>query len=125
MPSNFTFLRTPFPQLFDHAAQAERLIFTAPRASCFYARFALEQLVHWLYAHDPYLQLPQDTNLAALIHEPTFKDNRKPGLFDKIRIIHKVGNTAVHDANLITNSDALRLTEELFHITYWLTRFYS
>jgi len=125
MPSNFDFLQQPFPQLFDHAAHAERLVFTAPRASCFYARFALEQMVQWLYANDPYLKLPYDTNLGALIHEPTFKDNLKPGLFPKIRAIHKLGNIAVHDAARITETDALRLVQELFHVLYWLARYYS
>lgn len=111
MSSNFDFLRQYFPSLHPHATEAERLIFTAPRASCFYARFTLEQLVHWLYANDPYLQLPYDNNLGALIHEPTFKDNLKPGLFPKIRLIHKIGNTAVHDATRITESDSLRLVK--------------
>jgi type I restriction enzyme, R subunit len=125
MSSNFDFLRQYFPILHPHATEAERLIFTAPRASCFYARFTLEQLVHWLYANDPYLQLPYDNNLGALIHEPTFKDNLKPGLFPKIRLIHKIGNTAVHDTTRITESDSLRLVEDLFHVTYWLARFYG
>ena len=125
MASNFDFLRASFPQLFDHAAQAEQLIFTAPRASCFYTRFALEQLVHWLYANDPYLKLPYANNLAALIHAQTFKDNLKRGLFPKIRTIQKMGNRAVHDGTRVTKKDALHLVQELFHITYWLARFYG
>jgi type I restriction enzyme R subunit len=125
MASNFDFLRPAFPQLHTHAVQAERLIFTAPRASCFYTRFALEQLVHWLYANDPYLKLPYANNLAALVHEQTFKDNLKPGLFPKIRTIQKMGNRAVHDGIHVTQKDALHLVQELFHITYWLVRFYG
>ena len=31
-------------------------VYSAPRA---YTRFTLEQAVHWLYANDTYLQLPQ------------------------------------------------------------------
>jgi type I restriction enzyme R subunit len=124
-PSNFTFLRTSFPQLYDHAAQAEGLVFSAPRASCLCTRFTLEQLVYWLYENDPYLQSPRDQSLGALIHEPTFKDNLKPGLFAKIRTIHKVGNSAAHHAGPISDRDSLHLIEELFHITYWLARFYG
>ena len=125
MASNFDFLRDRYPALFKHATQAESLVYSAPRASCFYARFTLEQAVHWLYANDPYLQFPYDTNLAALIHEQTFKDNLKPGLFQKIRSIHKVGNLAVHDATNIGDRDALQLVEELFHFLYWLYRYYA
>ena len=125
MASNFDFLRTYYPQLFEHASHAESLICSAPRASCFYTRFTLEQAVHWLYANDPYLQLPYDNNLAALIHEQTFQDNLKPGLFPKVRAIHKIGNIAVHDSTSITEKDALRLVQELFHFLYWLYRFYA
>lgn len=81
MASNFNFLGANFSKLLEHASEAESLVYTAPRASCFYSRFTLEQAVQWLYANDAYLQLPLDKNLGALIHEQTFKDNLKPGLF--------------------------------------------
>lgn len=125
MASNFDFLHSRYPSLFEHAAHAESLVHAAPRASCFYARFTLEQAVHWLYENDPYLQLPYDNSLGALIHEPTFQDNLKPGLFPKIRTIQKIGNTAVHANTAIAPKDALRLLEELFHVLYWLSRSYS
>ncbi|MBV6627977.1 MAG: DEAD/DEAH box helicase family protein [Rivularia sp. (in: Bacteria)] len=125
MASNFDFLKKHYPELYKHAAHAESLVYTAPRASCFYTRFTLEQAVLWLYAHDAYLQIPYDNNLGALIHEQTFKDNLKPGLFPKIRAIHKGGNVAVHDSTPIKDRDALHLVKELFHFLYWLSRFYS
>ena len=68
---------------------------------------------------------PTTTALAALIHEQTFQDNLKPGLFPKIRAIHKVGNIAVHDSTSVTEKDALRLVQELFHFLYWLYRYYA
>lgn len=58
----------------------------------------MKQAVEWLYANDAYLQLPREKNLGALIHEQTFKNNLKPGLFFKVRTIHQMGNIAVHDA---------------------------
>lgn len=125
MTSNFDFLSPQFPNLIHHAIQAESMVYSAPRASCFYCRFTLEQGVYWLYDHDPYLQLPQDDNLGALIHEQTFKDNLTPGLFSKIRLIHKMGNIAAHQSDPIAAKDALHLVEELFHFLYWLCRYYS
>jgi type I restriction enzyme R subunit len=125
MVSNFSFLRDQFPTIYEHAAHAESLVFSVPRASCFYARFTLEQLVCWLYENDPYLQPPRENSLGALIHEPTFKDNLQPGLFSKIHTIHKVGNSAAHNAGQISDRDSLHLIQELFHITYWLARFYG
>lgn len=60
MPSNFDFLRDRYPtKLYEYASHAESLIYTAPRASFFYTRFTLEQAVHWLYANDSNLQLPE------------------------------------------------------------------
>ncbi|BAY47585.1 type III restriction enzyme res subunit [Scytonema sp. HK-05] len=125
MASNFDFLNNRYPDLFKHASHAETLVYTAPRASCFYTRFTLEQAVLWLYAHDTYLQIPYDTKLSALIHEQTFQENLKPGLFPKIRTIHKIGNIAVHESTPIKEKDALHLVEELFHFLYWLSRSYS
>ena len=125
MASNFDFLKEQFPQLFTHATHTESMAYSAPRASCFYARFTLEQAVLWLYDNDAYLQPPYDNNLGALIHEQTFKDNLKPGLFPKVRTIHKVGNQAAHSSSQITTRDSLRIVEDLFHFLYWLCRYYS
>lgn len=126
MASNFDFLRDRFSPLFQHATQAESLVYTAPRASCFYARFTLEQAVLWLYRTDPYLQLPYDTKLGALIHEQTFKDNlNPPSLFQKVRAIQELGNLAVHQSTPITEKKSLYILEELFHFLYWLCRYYA
>ena len=73
MPSNFDFLKPDFPQLCDHATHAENLVHSAPRASCFYIRYTLEQAVHWLYANDPYLQLPYTINSAHSSTNRPFK----------------------------------------------------
>lgn len=126
MASNFDFLRDRFSPLFQHATQAESLVYTAPRGSCFYARFTLEQAVLWLYKNDPYLQLPYDTKLGALIHEQTFKDNlNPPSLFQKVRAIQELGNLAVHQSTPITERKSLYILEELFHFLYWLCRYYA
>ncbi|OKH12322.1 DEAD/DEAH box helicase family protein [[Limnothrix rosea] IAM M-220] len=125
MTSNFDFLKADFPKLYDHATKAENLVYSAPRASCFYARYTLEQTVLWLYQNDPYLQLPYDNKLGALIHEQTFKDNLSPGIFPKIRQIQKIGNIAVHQPKTITERDSIYIIEELFHFLYWVCRYYS
>lgn len=96
MSSNFDFLKPDFPEIYESATRVETLALTDSRACCFYARYTLEQAVIWLYDHDPYLKLPYDNNLGALIHEQTFKDNLPPNLFPKVRIIHKMGNRAAH-----------------------------
>ncbi len=125
MASNFSFLDHHFNHLLPHATEAESLVYSSPRSSCFYSRFTLEQAVIWLYDNDPYLKLPYQNNLGALIREQTFKDNLKPGLFEKIKIIVKMGNCAAHQNINIKYNDALHTLQELFHFLYWLCRYYS
>ncbi|MCM2357388.1 MAG: DEAD/DEAH box helicase family protein [Geobacteraceae bacterium] len=123
--SNFTFLNTNWPDLFETAREAEQNVNSAPRTSCFYARRSLERAVKWLYANDSYLKQPYADNLAALIHEPTFRENLEPCLFPKILTIQKIGNLAVHSDKPISSSDSLHTLKELFHVLYWLARSYS
>ncbi|MGI0479353.1 DEAD/DEAH box helicase family protein [Geminocystis sp. CENA526] len=125
MTSNFDFLTTDFPEIYESATRVENLAPIDRRACCFYARYTLEQAVIWLYDNDPYLKLPYDDSLGALIHEQTFKDNLPPNLFPKVRMIHKIGNSAVHSNDKITEKDAIYITQELFHFLYWLCRYYS
>lgn len=125
MASNFDFLKPTHPTLLKPAIEAEALVHSSPRAACFHARFALECAVHWLYRNDPYLELPYDHNLGALIHEQTFKDNLPAKLFNKIRTIQKVGNHAAHDPRPLAERDALHVIQELFHFLYWLARVYA
>ncbi len=123
--SNFTFLKTDWPDLYETASEAEQNVNSAPRTSCFYARRSLERAVKWLYANDSYLKQPYADNLAALIHEPTFRENLEPRLFPKILTIQKIGNLAVHSDKPISSSDSLHTLKELFHVLYWLARSYS
>ncbi|BBO24531.1 type I restriction enzyme R protein [Candidatus Nitrosymbiomonas proteolyticus] len=76
MSSQFTFLESEFPEIFESAQRAEETACSDPRAACFYARRALELAVNWAYEHDASLQLPYREDLSALIHEPTFRIGR-------------------------------------------------
>jgi len=123
--SNFSFLQATWAELFATAFEAEQNVNSAPRTSCFYTRRSLEIAVKWLYANDSYLKKPYADNLAALIHEPSFRDNLEPCLFPKILTIQKIGNLAVHSDKPISSSDSLHALKELFHVLYWLARSYS
>lgn len=96
-----------------------------PRTSCFYARRALELAVFWIYKHDPAVTLPYQEQLAALIHDPTFKQSIGPALFAKARLIKDLGNLAAHSPKPLQEKDSLRATEDLFHFLFWLARTYS
>lgn len=124
--SHFGFLLPAFPGLYEHACHAESLALGSPRASCFYARFTLETAVRWLYRNDPALRTPYDTNLAALLHDPSFKALLQPTLFAKAVAVQKLGNRAAHeDQRPPRADDAVYALRELLHLLYWLSRTYS
>ena len=123
--SNFTFLQPEWATLHESARKAERLVYADPRASCFYARRALELAVSWLYIHDSGLRLPYQDRLSALIHEPTFRQTVGDAVFNKARVIKDLGNLAVHSQRSMRQFDALTATKELFHVCYWLAHTYS
>ena len=47
--SQFTFLQTEFPTIYESAHKAFKTAYRDPRTACFYGRRALELTVNWLY----------------------------------------------------------------------------
>lgn len=123
--SQFAFLQSEFPEVFDDARRAEAAVLGDPRAACFYARRTLEGLVDWVYRHDDSLQLPYRDDLSALIHEETFRRAAGRDVFQKCRIIKDLGNHAVHAAKPVSVDEATGAVRELFHVAYWLVRTYG
>lgn len=123
--SQFSFLQSEFSAVYDLARKAETAALNDPRGSCFYARFALESAVKWMYANDRSLHSPYDTALSALIHEGTFRTLIGNGLVTKARIIKDLGNTAVHETRPVAVQSAITCVRELFHFSYWLVRTYA
>lgn len=123
--SNFAFLQSEWSSIYGSATKAEAMANTDARTSCFYARRTLEQAVDWLYKHDKSLRLPYQDHLSALIHEPSFRATAGEAIFIKAKLVKDIGNQAVHSARLISPTDALAASRELFHICYWLARTYG
>lgn len=123
--SNFAFLPTEFRAIKESATKAEGHIMGDPRAACFHSRFTLEAIIHWLYRHDASLRMPYDQSLGALLHEPCLQNLLPEAVFQKGRVILKVGNQAVHDSRPVRQYDALQVVKELHHICYWIVRTYN
>jgi type I restriction enzyme R subunit len=123
--SNFAFLRSEWPDLFEAATRAEALAHADSRSACFYARRSLELAVNWIYKHDSSLRLPYQESLSALIYEPTFKSTVGAAIHAKTRVIKDLGNLAVHTTKPIRQVDALTSVRELFHVCFWLARNYA
>ncbi len=123
--SNFAFLPSEFRTLKESATKAEGHIMGDPRAACFHARFTLEAITQWLYRHDASLRMPYDQSLGALLHEPCLQNLLPEAVFQKARLILKIGNQAVHDSRPVRQYDALQIVKELHHICYWIVRTYA
>lgn len=123
--SNFQFLLPEFRALHEPAAGAEQLVHSDPRAAVMRARHALEQVVLWLYESDSSLRMPYDKALNTLLTQPDFTRLVPPYVFDKMRLLQRQGNLAVHSARIITRADAMGAVRDLFHILFWLARTYT
>lgn len=123
--NNFIFLQHEWPAVYEAADKAANAVYPDPRTACFHARRALELAVAWAYKHDSALRLPYQDNLSALIHEATFKTTAGEAVFNKARVIARIGNQAVHSPRPIQAEDALVAVRELFHVSYWLARTYG
>lgn len=125
MSSNFTFLEVNWPDIYQVAAEAESHIHTAPRYAALGCRIALENAVRWLFDNDLSLRLPPQDNLAALIHEPTFKQQLPANLFQSIKFVWKIGNAAAHQKRSTTPGDAFASLRHLYGFMVYLASAYS
>jgi len=123
--SQFAFLAAEFSAIFDPARRAEAAALMDPRGACFYARLALEVALKQLFRSDPALKSPYDTNLAALISEPSLTALTGPAIVTKARFVKDNGNRAVHDVRPVSEGAAIAVLKELHHICYWIARTYS
>ncbi|MEV5592911.1 DEAD/DEAH box helicase family protein [Streptomyces sp. NPDC052496] len=124
--SNFDFLKASWPAFYQEARQAERFAHADPRASCFYSRRALELAVHWMYANDTSsLREPYRRDLAAHLHEASFKRLVGPAVATKMDLVRRLGNDAVHKAAPVPTATAFSALRELFHSLYWVARTYA
>lgn len=123
--SNFAFLAAEFPAVHEAAMEAERQAGVSPTAAAFFAGKAVEVAVKWAFRSDPNLKLPYQDNIAALLHEPSFRRAAGEAVFAKAKYINSLRNRAVHEERQIKSTDAAGAVKELFHVCFWLARTYS
>lgn len=123
--SNFTFLAAEFPSVHEAAVEAERQAGVSPTAAAFFAGKTVELAVKWAFRNDPGLKLPYQDNIAALLHEPSFRRAAGEAVFAKAKFINTLRNRAVHEEKIIRPGDAAGAVKELFHVCFWLARTYA
>lgn len=121
---NFDFIAEEWPQMHESAARAESYVVSDPRSACIYARRTIEELVGHLYE---LLGLPATypDDLAGRIHGADFARRADNRIIDKLDLIRRIGNIAVHQARPIDANGALNVLRELFHIIVWAAYNYS
>jgi type I restriction enzyme R subunit len=126
MSTNFGFLQSEWPQIYESAVKAESFVFPDPGTACIHARRTLELAMQWLFKSDATLSPPYQQNLSALVHEPTFVQVAGQPIQAKARVIIEHGNRAAHaSGRAITQENALAAVRELFHFTFWMARTYA
>ena len=123
--SNFAFLAAEFPTVHEAAVEAERQAGVSPTAAAFFAGKTVELAIKWAFRNDPGLKLPYQDNIAALLHEPSFRRAAGEAVFAKARYINTMRNRAVHEERRISDGDATGAVKELFHVCFWLARTYG
>jgi len=116
--SNFWFIQQVWPDVFEACVRAERYLAGDPRTACIWARRAIELLVDHLY---DLLNLPEpyQNDLAARSAAPAFRQIAGEGIVAKLRLIRRVGNTAVHEKTPIIPITATQVLRELYHVAIW------
>ena len=125
--ANFSFLKNrPEYALFAAAAmEAERVYASSPAMCAVGCRKALELAVKWVYSADQELERPYQENLQALLHESTFQFTVDPRIWERLSIIIRLGNLAVHTGRTISSGDALLALQTLFDFIHWIDYSYG
>ncbi|MGE0304250.1 MAG: DEAD/DEAH box helicase family protein [Acidimicrobiia bacterium] len=116
--SNFDFVRQTLPLLHDDCARAESYLVSDPRSACVYARRVVELLVGYIYDIAD-LPEPYQPDLAARIADPRFKNVVGQAIANKLSLVRKVGNRAVHEQSDVSQQAALQVLREVHHVVVW------
>lgn len=127
--SQFSFLETEFPRIYEFAHKAEQRALSDPRGACLYARLALETLIKWIFKEDTAFSAFDERSsipLAELTESREFENLAGKAVFYKARFVREIGNRAAHNIDHPPSQrDAVNAVGELFHITYWFARTYA
>ncbi|PPF28507.1 MULTISPECIES: DEAD/DEAH box helicase family protein [unclassified Rathayibacter] len=115
---NFDFVRAAWPDVCADASRAESYLSSDPRSACFYSRRAIEQLVSHLFEVLD-LPVPYQDDLAARINDASFARVAGVGIGQKLNLIRKLGNLAVHAPQPVRPDIALAALRELHHVLVW------
>lgn len=116
--TNFGYIKGEWPTIFDDCLRAESYVFSDPRSACIYSRRAIEHLVVRLYTVLD-IPTPYADDLNARINDRAFKNVIGDAVHQKLTLIRKLGNTAVHNDTPIRVDAAIRALSQLYLVVLW------
>lgn len=124
MPSNFTYLQTEWPSIYEKVRKAEKAVITEPVTAGFYCRLALEETIKNIY-REHYIELPYNSTVYSLMSHPEFRElvpaQHLAGVDKYTRVI---GNSASHGKQ-VSKEEALISIKYLFTFLKWFALQYS
>lgn len=123
LSDNFVPLKSRWPELYQHAAFAERYVFADPHTAAIKLRCFAEVLVGLLYRD---LRLPSETSdgFFEKLKYPAFEEVVGYSVLQKLHALRMIGNKAAH-GGFINASVSLSLIEDAYLIGQWLYKTYS
>jgi type I restriction enzyme, R subunit len=122
--SNFTYLQSEWPSVYEKVIKTEKTVITESVTSGFYGRLVLEEVVKIIYTKN-YLELPYNSTVYSLMNEPDFRalvPNEYLAGVDKYTRV--IGNSASH-GKIISKDEALISLKYLFTFLKWFALQYS
>lgn len=121
--NNFQPLKARWPQLYQHAAFAERYAYSDPHTAVVKLRCFAEVLVGILYRE---LRLPSEPadGFFERLKSPNFRDIVGDAVLQKLHAIRLLGNKAAHGC-AIDMGTSLPLIEEAYLLGHWLCKTYG
>ena len=122
--SNFSFIQSTFPAIFDQIKIAEQRTFTEPISAASYIRRSLEACIHMMY-DEHRLDFPYNTSLDNLIRELQY-ENLIPSVFgEHLKIIRKTGNAGSHFGQKVKGREVMISLQYFFGFAKWFAEMYA
>ena len=124
MQSNFTYLQTEWPSIYEKVYKAEQTVCTEPITAGFYCRLALEEVVKSIYTKN-YIDLPYNSTIFSLLTQPDFVELVPAQYLAGVdKYTRTIGNNASHGKR-VSKEEALISLKYLFTFLKWFALQYS
>lgn len=114
--TNFDYLKqeSKFDSFSDVAIAAERILSIDVSTSVINCRRAMEFAIKWMYSVDESLEMPYQDSLISLMSTDDFHNLIDDSLWNRMNLIRKIGNRAVHTGKKISVDEATLCLQNLF-----------